>query len=373
MSQSLLHARENLEWMCRSAWNMAGAATPWRGGPGLILPGRGRHSWTASAPDNGREPGAWTFQAPGVGNAMNLGMLGPSWSDGFRFGSGGRPDRTAAPDAGPLDQHRRTRRDQRGHDRDQGDLPARHSSHDHGVDHGDRTGVRSGACPPPPPGIIAVDAEAPLAKPAATTARLASTTPSLLKLLMVRMNSSPSPGRGRGRPPGPLRSLQCDGMAAPPRSGSGALPSFCVPVPRFSAGQPDGAAGHATPLRWDSCPPTGQSGPCDRSGQNSPRGRLSGVRAGSRTRRQGRAAGVGRRDRGDLRSREGRKPGSWRGTASRGPRSAAARARPSGCPRGTRLHRNGDDDQLTGVETKLRFSNHVPASAPRMARLRPGG
>src|SRR5205823_11692249 len=28
MSQSLLQARENLEWMCRSAWNMAGLILP---------------------------------------------------------------------------------------------------------------------------------------------------------------------------------------------------------------------------------------------------------------------------------------------------------------------------------------------------------
>src|ERR1700749_511656 len=50
MSQSLLHARENLEWMCRSAWNMAG----------LILPRS-----TDIRPDNGREPGAGKVQAPG--------------------------------------------------------------------------------------------------------------------------------------------------------------------------------------------------------------------------------------------------------------------------------------------------------------------
>ena len=258
------------------------------------------------------------------------------------------------------------RRDQRGHDRDQGDLPARHASHDHGVDHGDRSGVRRAAPPPlPPTGIIAVDAEAPLAKPTAMTARLASTTPSLLKLLMVRMNSFSLPGRDRGRRPGPLRSLQCDGMAAPPRSGSGALPGFCVPVPQFSAGQPDGAAGHAAPLRWDSCPPTGQSGPCDRSGQNSPRGRLSGVRAGSRTRRQRRAA-ARRRDRGARgRVRAGSQdPGTERHLVS--PRSAAAQPGPLAIPAASRLHRNGDDDQLTGIETKLRFSNHAPASAPRM-------
>src|SRR6266568_6446323 len=29
ISQSLLQARENLEWMCRSAWNMAGLILPW--------------------------------------------------------------------------------------------------------------------------------------------------------------------------------------------------------------------------------------------------------------------------------------------------------------------------------------------------------
>jgi hypothetical protein len=53
MSQSLLQARENLEWMCRSAWNMAG----------LILPRS-----TDIRPRNSSEPGAWerrTVQAPG--------------------------------------------------------------------------------------------------------------------------------------------------------------------------------------------------------------------------------------------------------------------------------------------------------------------
>src|SRR5439155_23650786 len=44
MSQSLLQARENLEWMCRSAWNMAG----------LILPRS-----TDIRPRNSSEPGAW--------------------------------------------------------------------------------------------------------------------------------------------------------------------------------------------------------------------------------------------------------------------------------------------------------------------------
>ena len=53
MSQSLLQARENLEWMCRSAWNMAGLILPWS---------------TDIRPRNGREPGAWerrTLQPPG--------------------------------------------------------------------------------------------------------------------------------------------------------------------------------------------------------------------------------------------------------------------------------------------------------------------
>ena len=35
MSQSLLQARENLEWMCRSAWNISARQLP---GSGLILP-----------------------------------------------------------------------------------------------------------------------------------------------------------------------------------------------------------------------------------------------------------------------------------------------------------------------------------------------
>src|SRR5262249_24468899 len=64
--------------------------------------------------------------------------------------------------------------------------------------------------PLPPTGIIDVDAMALLAKLTATTARLASTTPSRLRLLMVLIEwlSLPGfPGRGRGRPPGPLAFL----------------------------------------------------------------------------------------------------------------------------------------------------------------------
>src|SRR5215470_2564627 len=49
ISQSLLQARENLEWMCRSAWNMAG----------LILP-RG----TDIRPGNSRVPGAGRIRGP---------------------------------------------------------------------------------------------------------------------------------------------------------------------------------------------------------------------------------------------------------------------------------------------------------------------
>ena len=46
-------------------------------------------------------------------------------------------------------------------------------------------GVPSGALPLPPTGTIDVDAEALLAKLTAMTARLASTAPSRLRLLMV--------------------------------------------------------------------------------------------------------------------------------------------------------------------------------------------
>src|SRR6201987_3189756 len=54
ISQSLLQARENLEWMCRSAWNMAGLILPWG---------------TDIRPRNRREPRAWErSKAPARGS-----------------------------------------------------------------------------------------------------------------------------------------------------------------------------------------------------------------------------------------------------------------------------------------------------------------
>ena len=74
---------------------------------------------------------------------------------------------------------------------------------------------------------MAVDAEAAPANVTAMTPRLASKAPSLLKFLMMPMKV-PSSGGDHGRPPGSLRCLQCDGMAAGPRPGSGAITQICV-------------------------------------------------------------------------------------------------------------------------------------------------
>src|SRR6185437_6123158 len=91
--------------------------------------------------------------------------------------------------------------------------------------------------PLPPTGITDVDAVALLAKLTATTARLASTVPSRLRLLMVLIEWFSPPRLPGTRPwcvrPDRLRSLPCDAMARAPRSGSGALPSFAFRFPSF--------------------------------------------------------------------------------------------------------------------------------------------
>src|SRR6185437_1517005 len=268
MSQSLLQARENLEWMCRSAWNMAGLILPrstdirprnsrvpgaraTAPGPqpvGQVMPSTW---WTtpqstpsaawclriasSSGPSSRqytwpsglwysstcRTPN-WSARSLRVSSAicamasdgslrsawksMNRGMSVLLRSDRLQDRVSQRADRPAAGRAAPLGQHRRNRREERGHDRYQGDLPARHAAYDHGADHGDRSGAPSGPAPPPPlpgTGTTDVDAKALLAKLTAMTARLASTAPSRLRLLMVLMEwfSLPGfPGRGLGRP-----------------------------------------------------------------------------------------------------------------------------------------------------------------------------
>jgi hypothetical protein len=89
--------------------------------------------------------------------------------------------------------------------------------------------------PLPPTGIIDVDAEALLlAKLTAMTARLASTAPSLLRLLMVLIEwfSLPgSPGRDRGTQPGPLAFLTLRRYGAATAFRIGSITQFCVPVP----------------------------------------------------------------------------------------------------------------------------------------------
>ena len=88
--------------------------------------------------------------------------------------------------------------------------------------------------PLPPTGITDVDAMALLAKLTATTARLASTAPSRLRLLMVLIEwfSLPGlPGRGLGRPPGPLAFLTLRRYGASTAFRIGSITQFCVPVP----------------------------------------------------------------------------------------------------------------------------------------------
>src|SRR5690349_19084411 len=173
--------------------------------------------------------------------------------------------------------------------------------------------------PLPPTGITDVDAMALLAKLTATTARLASTAPSRLRLLMVLIEwfSLPGfPGRGLGRPPGPLRSLPCDAMARAPRSGSGALPSFAFRFPSFRRAGEQCLAGEGL----------AELGP-----------------GGGRSRGHGRS-GAGRH---------------WRN-----PRSAAVPARPSGVPAALREHRIGRNDRSAGTETKSRYLIPRDVNAP---------
>ena len=73
-----------------------------------------------------------------------------------------------------------------------------------------------------------------LAKLTAMTARLASTAPSRLRLLMVLIEwfSLPGfPGRGLGRPPGPLAFLTLRRYGAGTAFRIGSITQFCVPVP----------------------------------------------------------------------------------------------------------------------------------------------
>src|ERR1700730_7767350 len=98
----------------------------------------------------------WSARSLGVSSAICEMASGGSFRSGWKSMNRGmsvlllfgrlqdrvsqRVDRQAAGRAAPLDQDRRNRRDERGHDRDEGDLPARHAAHDHGMDLGDRSG-----------------------------------------------------------------------------------------------------------------------------------------------------------------------------------------------------------------------------------------
>src|SRR6185312_8553689 len=106
--------------------------------------------------------------------------------------------------------------------------------------------------PLPPTGIIDVDAEALLAKLTAMTARLASTAPSRLRLLMVLIEwfSLPgSPGRGRGRQPGPLAFLTLRRYGATTAFRIGSITQFLRSGSPVFAGQASSAARGAALLR----------------------------------------------------------------------------------------------------------------------------
>src|SRR5690348_6113399 len=139
--------------------------------------------------------------------SMKRGMSVLLLSDRLQDRVSQRTDRPAAGRAAPLDQHRRNRREERGHDRDQGDLPARHAAYDHGADHGDRSGgpVRAG-----PSAAAARHRDhrrrrQGAAREAHRDDRQARQYGSELAQALdgAHVNGSPSPGRDRGSQPGP--------------------------------------------------------------------------------------------------------------------------------------------------------------------------
>jgi hypothetical protein len=116
------------------------------------------------------------------------------------------------------------------------------------------------------------------------------------------------------------------------------------------AGQASSAARARRGCDESSDPPAGQSGPCDRSGQTSLGGRLSGAWSrcpGPDARRTARA--------GSWRWREQRQRQNWPATTLVQSPICGFPARPSGVPVALRKHHIGRSDRSVGTETKSRY------------------